>query len=735
VEDTPEPKRDDEAEGQDNEAQEAKSDDAILAEALARFKLAEEAETEIRRLALEDLQFRAGNQWPEEVRAERDRDRRPCLTINRIPQFIQQITNDQRQNRPSIKVHPIDDQADIETGKVIQGITKHIEYNSNADVAYDTAFDSAVTGGFGYFRVITDYISPKSFDQEIFIKRIRNPFSVFFDPYAQEPDGSDANWCFIIDDLSSDEYKAKYKDSELASLDDWESIGNHTPGWVKEGHARVAEYFYREYKEETLVLLNNGESGLKSQLTALPEGVTIVQERTTRVPTIYWCKINAVEILEKTEWLGEWIPVIPVYGTELVINGKRTLEGIVRNAKDSQRMYNYWSSAETEAVALAPRAPFIAAEGQLEGHEREWQTANVKNHAVLKYKPVSAGGQPIGPPQRNVFEPAVQAITNARMLAADDLKATTGIYDASLGAKGNETSGIAIQRRNIQAQTSNFHFVDNLTRSLRHAGRILVDLIPKIYDTARAARIIGDDGEQKIVQVNRPFDQGGKPVLYQLDAGKYDVAIDVGPSFTTKRQEAAASMLEMSKAYPAIAQVAGDLIVKSMDWPGAQEIADRLKKTLPPGIADDPANKGQTLPPEVQAQMSQMNQMIQQLTEKLNIAHDKIDNKTLELESRERIEFAKIEADIQKTLAQIDSKESITLLQQEVASVRHRLELLDYSAPIEGAEPQGYPQDQMEGHGGEMPAGEPSIPQPTGGLTPGQPMEGMNTHVDPSQNL
>jgi hypothetical protein len=699
-------------------------DEKLLKVAQDRFRLAEEAEMEIRRLALEDLEFRAGKQWPDMIEADRQKDGRPCLVINRIPQFIQQVTNDQRQNRPAIKVHPVDDKGDVETGKIYAGMIRHIEYNSNADYAYDTGFDSAVTGGFGYWRILTGYCDPMSFDQEIMIKRIRNPLSVFLDPYSQEPDGSDADWGFIVDDISEDAYREKYPNSKLCESGDWDSIGNQVPGWVKSGSARIAEYFYRESKLEDIVLLSNGRTMLKKDLPqdpgALGEGVTIIQERKSLVPVIRWCKLNAVEKLEETEWLGKWIPIVPVYGTELSINGKRVLEGIVRNAKDSQRMYNYWASAETEAIALAPRTPFIVAKGQIKGYEQQWETANRRNHAYLEYNPIASGGTPVPPPQRNVFEPAVGAITNARALAADDLKATTGIYDSALGAQGNENSGIAIQRRNVQSQTSNFHFIDNLTRSLRHTGRILVDLIPKVYDTARMARIIGDDGDQKVVLVNGQPEPGSEQDrVYQLNVGKYDVTVDTGPSFASKRQEAAASMMDLTKAYPQIAQVAGDLIVKNMDWPGAQDIAERLKKTLPPGIADDPTSKNQPVPPQIQAQMQQMNQMIDHLTHHLNEANHAIETKKVELESRERIEMAKIHSNIELEMAKMGSQESIALLKHEIAAISQRLKLLHFDQPIpdlsSGMQADGAPM---------MGAGQPTQPQdPTGGVSPGTPME------------
>lgn len=689
--------------------------DEILRVARERFVLSEEAFSDIRSIALEDLEFRAGEQWPEGVKNERNLDGRPCLTINRIPQFIRQITNDQRQNRPAIRVSPVDDKADIETAKILQGMIRHIEYNSSADTAYDTAFEGAVTKGFGYFRIITDYVDAKSFDQEILIKKIQNSFSVYPDPFSKESDGSDMNWCLIVDDVNKDDYDAMYGESELSQMQDWQGIGDQSEGWVSGKSCRIAEYFYKDYKETTIVLLSNGQVIEKSEAKNLPIDVTIVNERKASIPTVKWLKINGIEILEETEWMGQWIPIIPVYGDELNVNGKKILEGVIRHAKDSQRMYNYWASTETEAIALAPKAPYLVAEGQIKGFENQWREANRKNQAFLTYKPVSSGGTTIGAPQRNTYEPPVQAVSNARMLASEDLKATTGIYDAALGNRSNENSGVAIQRRNAQSQTSNFHFVDNLSRSLKHAGRILVDLIPKIYDAPRAARILGEDGEQEIVRINEEFEKDGQIVNYNLSRGKYDVAVDVGPSFATKRQEALTSMIDLTKTYPQIMGVAGDLLVKNMDWQGAQEIADRLKKTLPPGVADDDKNK-QQVPPEMQAQMQQMGGMIDQLTQKLNEANEQIKTKSIEIESRERIAFAQMEVDLKKELLKQQAEAANALYMEELAAIRNRLNLLDVNQDFDS---------QYENENEQMP--DQQVPEmnqqqmPTDGLTSGQP--------------
>lgn len=723
---------------EENDDADDSGDEKLLTEAKARFERAKEAETENRRLAHEDLKFFAGEQWPPEIKRERDADGRPCLTINRMPQFVRQVTNDQRQNRPSIKVHPVDDGADVNTAKVYQGLIRHIEYNSNADAAYDTGFESAAKIGFGFFRFVTEYVSPLSFEQEILFKRVPDPFKVLLDPHSQEPDGEDADYGFVFEQVSKKEYKRRYPDSDLAKGQEWELTGTSWPEWVSEDSAIVAEYFYKEFEEKDLVLLSNGMVRLAEDLKNMPAGVEEVDRRKTQVPVIRWCKFNACEILDKTDWPGSYIPIVPIYGSEQFIDGKRVLEGIVRPAKDPARMYNFWKSAETEAIALAPRAPFIVADGQLEDYEGEWKTANRRNHPYLTYKPTNNAGQPVPPPARQPVEPAVQAITQAAMLAADDIKATTGIYDAALGARSNETSGIAIQRRNQQAQTSTFHYVDNLTRSIKHAGRILLDLIPRVYDTARTARIVGEDGNVEVIRLNDPNfkdPKTGEPRFYDLSVGKYDVTVDVGPSFATKRQEAAASMLEVAKTNPQIMGVAADLMVKNMDWPGAQEIAERLKKMLPPQLQDQ--QQGQ-IPPEAQAQIQQAQQMIAKLTEELNKAKDPLESKRMELESRERIEMAKLQVDIEITLAKLGSNEAIKLLGHELAQLEQRLDLLQQNQPITYQDPHDMPPMPPQGAGPMNPMNPPmemppeqmgapgeQVPQgnPTGGMSPGTPME------------
>lgn len=707
------------SENSDNKIDLDPSDDEELVKlAKRRFDIAAEFESESRRNELDDLEFMVSEQWPDDIRQSRMMDQRPCLTINKLPQFVRQITNDQRQNRPSIKVNPCDSKADGDTAKILQGMIRHIEYNSHSDIAYDTAFESAVISGIGYYRIVTDYSNPMSFQQEILIKRIKDRFSVYLDPYYQEPDGSDAQWGFVFEDMSDDEYKAQYPKSKLSSMSDWASIGDDTGGiFIKPKSCRIAEYYYKVWVEEEIVLLSDETVVLKSSLPdKLEDGLKITSERKTLVPKIRWAKINGVEVLDRTDIPGMWIPIIPVIGEEFIVDGKRILSGIVRNAKDSQRMYNYWASSETEMIALAPKAPYIGAEGQFEGYEDKWKTANTKNHSYLEYKPTSLGGITAPAPVRTQFDPQVQAITQARMSSNDDLKSTTGIYDASLGNRSNEQSGVAIQRRNSQAQTSNFHFIDNLSRSIRHTGRICINWIPQIYKTAQAVRVIGDDGEVKMEEINQVIeDKQGQDSGYFLDAGTYDCTVDTGPSFQTKRQESVASMLDLARSLPNAMQVALDLLVRNMDWPGASEIADRIKKSLPPNITQDDEDQA-PLPPQVQQQMQQMSAMIKQLSQHLDENTKIIEQKKIESDSKERISAMDNETAIKIELIKHNAKDGQLAFVEEMKEIQAvRARTLQDQQNISGAgnaymgqqDPNGQaapPMQSQQPAGGSQPA-------------------------------
>lgn len=635
---------------------------------LARFQAAADYEQDTRKEMRNDFEFYVGEQWPPKIKKDRDSDSRPCLTINRLPQFVRQVTNNQRMNRPSIKIIPTHD-GDVDTAGVIEGMIRHIQEVSQASIAYDTACQNQVISGLGYFRIVTEYCNDNSFDQDIKIKRIKNPLTVYFDPACVEPDYSDAHFAFIVADLSQEEFKQQYPKAQSTVDDTFTTIGDEKIQWTGKDVMRVAEYFTVEERSIKLYQLEDG-----SVVNKLPEGAVAVKERDSSERKVIWRLVTAFEVLDEKEWPGKYIPIVPVLGDDLDVNGKRFLKGMIRDAKDTQRQYNYWASAQTEAIALAPKAPFIAAEGQIDDYKQIWTTANTKNYAYLPYKPTSIDGALVAAPHRQTAEPPVGAMVQAMGQAAEDLKAITGIYDASLGQRSNETSGKAIAARQRQGDVANYHFEDNLARGMNYAGVILLDLFPKIYDTARIVRICAIDGSSKQVQINSPTVMDGVEKIFDVTTMKYDVVIEIGASYATKRQEAAESMTMIAQANPEIWKVAGDLIVKNLDWPGAQELGERL-------MPDQFKNKD--MPPQAKQQLDEAHQMIEQLTGKVNELMDEKDSDLVQIESKERIEFKRMENALVLEQMKLEGKANHELLMAEFSSINNRLSLLDINKPLD----------------------------------------------------
>lgn len=571
------------------------SDEEILKQAQKDFKRSLDTSDDNRTNFIDDLKFgRLGEQWPFKVLTERQLEGRPCLVINRLPSFIRQVVNDARQNKPSIKVHPVDDAADVETAKIYDGLIRNIETISRADIAYDTAIDFAASAGFGYIRVETDYSHSDTFNQDILIKRVANPLNVYEDPDAESADGSDWNLCFVTEIIPKDKFKRDYPNAEKTSFES-DSKEQKNVLWFDGDGIRIAEYWTRKIIKDSVLVFSNGESIKKSiyekndELRAMHavEGIEIIEERETQSFLVMRYLITGTEVLEKDVWPGKYIPIVPVYGEELNVEGKRVFQSLIRQAKDSQRNFNYWRSAATELVALAPKAPWIGPVGFAK-KDANWDTANTENHAYLEYD---------GPtkPERQPFAGMPAGALQEALSASDDLKNIMGIQDASLGAKSNETSGRAIMARQKEGDTSTFHFIDNTARSIRQTGAILIDLIPHIYSEKRIVRILGEDGTAQRVPINQPVmvnEKGevmppekahldGIERIYDLGAGKYDLTVSAGPSFNTRREEAAFQMAEFIRAFPDAAPVIGDLLAKNLDWPGADEVAERLREINP----------------------------------------------------------------------------------------------------------------------------------------------------------
>jgi hypothetical protein len=491
-------------------------------------------------------------------------------------------------------------------------------------VAYDTACDNQVTYGEGYIRLLTEYCREDSFDQDLKIGRVRNSFSVYMDPTIQDPCGSDAKWCFLTEDLTKEEYERMFPNASPVSSMMSQGVGDQSLSqWLSEDTVRIAEYFYIEHKSAKLNLYPDNVTAIDGtpqdkQLKLMFQKP--IRSRNVDKKQVKWLKTNGFEVLQEQDWAGKWIPVIRVVGNEWEVDGQLYVSGLVRNAKDAQRMYNYWVSQEAEMLALAPKAPFIGYGGQFEGYENQWKTANTTNWPYLEVNPdvTDGAGSALPLPQRAAPPLAQTGLIQAKMGASDDIKSTTGQYDSSLGAASNERSGRAILAREKQGDTGTYHYVDNLSRAIRYVTRQLVDIIPKIYDTERVARIVGLDGEVGMVKVNPQQPEPVKSIVdqtgivmekvYNLSVGVYDVCVTTGPGYMTKRQEALDAMSMLLQSNPDLWKVAGDLFIKNMDWPGAQEMAARFAKIIDPKVME-----GEDQSPEMQQAKQQIEAMTQHM--------------------------------------------------------------------------------------------------------------------------
>jgi len=595
-----------------------------ITEAIKFWRLVNDSDSTNRAEALQDVRFAAGDQWPVEIQNSRNLESRPCLTINKIDAYIRQVTNQQRMQRPRIKVHPVNNLADYKIAQVIEGITRHIETNSNADTAYDTAFDYAVRMGWGYWRINYKYVSEDSFDQEIYIDAIDNPFTVYFDPNSVRPDGSDAERCLITTVLDKKIFREMYPGADDGANFQQRSTGDDTASWVTKEDIRLAEYFYIEREKARLFLLSDGTSAFADSDSFFERveaaGLTVVDERDSFRKAVKWCKMTAMEVLEEKTWAGKYIPIVPCYGAQVIVDDKRKKYGLVRFAKDPQRMYNFWRTSMTESVALAPKAKWLLAEGQDEGHENEWAMANIKSMPVLRYKQKDIEGQPAPAPQRLQPEPPPVGIMEAAGAISADLQMVLGILDPNQLPSGN-ISGKALMGQQAQVDLSNFHFYDNMTRSIKHTGKIILDLIPKIYDTQRVMRIIGSDGQPDMTVINERSAIG--EVLNDVTVGEYDVVMDTGPGFQSRRQQAVESMMPLLTGNAELFNIAGDLVFRNMDFPGADVIADRLAALNPMAQIDEKSD----IPPEIQMRLAQSQKMIEELQQQLQAAGLEINNR------------------------------------------------------------------------------------------------------------
>jgi hypothetical protein len=639
--------------------------------ALERYESAKEAVRKQHERMREDLRFSNPSdpqQWPQE--ALDARKGRVCLTLDRTNQYIVQIVNEARKGRPGITTMPADSKGDIEVAKRLDGIIRHIEYRSRAAIAYDTAIEHAARCGLGWIRVVPEVVRPETNHQEVTIKRVHDPLSIVLDPDSTEPDGSDARFGFAETMMSKRAFKAAFPKASEAS---WQG-DDASNRWATEDGILVCEYQVVEETKKNHIVIGSPE-GDEIDLTeddyhelsqAIGYQPPVIRTFMGVERSVKWCKLNGNEVLEETTFPAKFIGFVPVVGFELWVDGERDLCGLTRRMMEAQRAYNYERSALVEAVALQPKAPVMTPMEAVAGHEKHWGQLNTGAPAYLPYNHASEDGAPIPPPQRLAPPTFPVAFAQGGQLALADLEGALGMFQSNLGAPNNSSSGKQERERKEQGATATFHFVDNLSRSIEQVGRIVVDMIPNLYDTKRQARILGIDGKNDQVDIDPSGPaikkQGGKVVSINPAAGSYDVRVVAGTNYTTQRAEAAERIADILQASPMVAPALLPALIKLQDWPEAEKISRMLLAMAPPEvqqIANEGEDGEEPMPPQAQAAIRQLEQQAQQMGQMLDAGEQELQRLTAEneqLKADKSIEAQRLQLDQQG--AQIEAQKA-----------------------------------------------------------------------------
>lgn len=657
-------------------------DNPIIVEALERFREAEEAERENRLAAANDLRFLAGDQWdPEDVRRRTVGPyKRPCITVNKLRGPVFSIVNEGRQNRPGPKVSAVSGGADEDVAEVSEGMLRHIDYASGADAAYDTAYEYAVSSSFGAWRYTTEFVRGSVDKKEVRVVRIPDPSGVYFDPYCQEVDCSDAGYAFVRRRISEKDFKRKYPKAQAVSV----AFGDDSADalWFDKDGLILAEYWRVEKTKRKLQEWSDGKTFYEDDPKAkksLTPGATVVDERMDETQVVKMYLINGVEVLEESEWPGKWIPIVPVWGPEIYVDGRRKIFSAIRDAIDSQKILNYAETIKAETLALAPRPKWVGWVGQFKTKLLDWVGANTSNQPFLEVDTPADPNAPKQHPHYQTFEPPTQALNIAAEGASSNIQALTGVYDESLGKARGDQSGRAISALQKAGDIGNFHYSDNFIRALKHGYRIVLDLIPKVYDTEREERIIGADGAGKVVKVNQPFidPKTGEIKTLMLDAGQYDVTVSVGPNYDSQREKAIDFANLLVKQDPQVFMPIIDLIIKTQNLgPLGDQMAERL---TPPQYRKD----GQQDPAAMAQQFQQMQGAFQQLQQVANEQKQKLDTDAVKMQAQMQMKQMELQSRERQTAAELASTERIAAVRAQLEGAAISVDLNKFSAQIE----------------------------------------------------
>lgn len=665
---------------------------AILERAMKRLKRWDDVMGDNAREAVADIKFSLlGEQWDEQMM--KDREGRPCLTVNKLAQYINQVVNEQRQAKQGIKVVGVDGNADRKVAEIETGLIRNIEYLSRADLAYETAYEGAVAGGMGYFGVITCYADEDTFDQDIRIRTFENFLAVKLDCDSIMPDGSDSNWAFVEDKLGREDFEADYGKYDGDAVPD-----SYAEAWHDDDDIYIREYWERERARVKLTLWSDGIT--RKEADAVPPGVTMVRERDAYEHRVTMYKLAGDRVISESPFPSRYIPIFPVYGKRLNVEGKLHIMGLTRFARDPQKMFNYWRSSMAEKIALTPLAPYLVEVDQIDGLQNIWDHAHVRPYPYLPFKRTASGAAPT----RATSGDDVSGIVMANQQAEMDIKASVGIHDPVLGINDGNQSGRAILALQKQGDTSTFNYADNLARAKAQCGRVMLDLIPKLYDTERVVRVLGDDGNYDLATLNQmvPIPGGGMQVLNDVTLGKYDVEVTTGPSYNTKRMETSQGMLDFIQAVPMAGPILAPDLAKMQDWPGAEELAEKLAALNPQGPNPQAmvAQVAEQAKQAMAAQAAGFQKQIDQLKEdkrldwaklgidarKVKIEEDKAETERLKTTSELAMTDERVVQLVQTLLAdmQVEADTSLTEEIQDAAMPGDEMPPMD-AAPIEMA--------------------------------------------------
>jgi len=683
-----------------------------------------------------DVKFFNGIQYDEQwARASRARGRKVQIQLNMLPQNVQVIENQIRQMDIAVVVHSTDEKGSEETAEIFEGIFRHIENCSNAKQAYISAYgkNGALVPGLGFVKWNKRYVSNTSMEQELYIEEIKDPFRILVDYYAKKSDFSDAEFWFEFDLYSKDDFEKKFPHAQLSSFQSWD--GCRLKGWVYESSVQVVKYWYKDSTEKLLITLEDGQTGFSDELgydnfdptENSPQRPTTPQEqylhmemskdekgnlpKDYQVPLstplqvkdsrlsndvkIKWILTNGVEILEQGEWDDSEFPFVGFVGTDTYYDGERQIYGLIRNTHDSQKMINYMASNFIQKVGATNKTPWIASvEAIPENLRKDWNSSNVDEKAVLYYQEYVNGRQITPPFRGDNVEPAVQALLQGSQLFGESLKKTMGIPDAMLGTLPNQAiqqSGVAVNNLTEQGAQANHHFTDNMVLSMKRIAELGIRLIPKIYDTERAIRIIGADGEQELIRINEIFNHKGKQVHYDLTAGEYGVTIDTGPSFSTRKAQTSEQLIKFLSIEPQLAPVVADIFAKNSDWDVNGALADRIKlwqSSVMPWMAQ--ADNQDPIPPQAMAQMTQMQNQhgqLLQLLQKVELENQHLKQekqaKVIDNAAKERLEIIRNAGNLQierlkLQSTMIESKDDMVKFstQTQLEQIRHHQKLV-----------------------------------------------------------